>query len=73
MGEPFYKRYPFTINTDAKTIGFYFQKDEDKKSNNTKGIIDNKNKIINEDDNKIKNILIRIAEVIIGIGMLFGA
>jgi hypothetical protein len=73
LGEPFYKRYPFTINTDAKTIGFYFQKEEDKKSNNTKGIIDNKTKIINEDDKKIKNILIRIAEVIIGIGMLFGA
>ena len=77
LGEPFYKKYPFTINLDAKTIGFYLdKKDIYKKINDTKSEIkkDNtgENKIIMKDNNsKVKSILIKIAEVIIVILLIF--
>ena len=39
LGEPFYKKYPFSVNLDAKTIGFYLYKEEKNKIiNNTKNI-----------------------------------
>ena len=51
LGEPFYKKYPFTINYDAKTIGFYLEKEtnliiNERKSINNETKIKNKNKII---------------------------
>ena len=67
LGEPFYRKYPFTINLDAKTIGFYLdKKDINKKLNNTKDIINNNNDKIKE-ESKVKTILIRIGEILIGI------
>ena len=76
LGEPFYKKYPFTINYDAKTIGFYIQREGDIIINNTKSVIDNKNNINGEkesNNSKMKNIVIKIVEIIVGIGLLFGA
>ena len=67
LGEPFYRKYPFTINLDAKTIGFYLdKKDIYKKLNNTKDIISNNDDKIKE-ESKVKNILIIIGEILIGI------
>ena len=66
LGGPFYKKYPFTIDLDAKTIGFYLnKKDVNKKINDSENIKnkDNnrgKNKITNDNNSKIKTILIRI-------------
>ena len=66
LGEPFYKKYPFTINLDAKTLGFYLDKKIIKaKVNNTTGLIDNKP----NNNSKLKNILIRIGEICFGIGL----
>ena len=53
FGEPFYKKYTFSMNFDAKTIGFYIQKDknyiESKDSNNNDRINKkNKEKKIND-------------------------
>ena len=75
LGEPFYKKYPFTINLDAKTIGFYLDKKNIyKKTNNTKNIIiDNKGKeniIIEDNNSKIKNILIKVAEILAAVGLI---
>jgi hypothetical protein len=48
LGEPFYRKYPFSMNLDAKTIGFYLNEGANgKKSNSTK---DNNNKIKSTDD-----------------------
>ena len=67
LGEPFYRRYPFTVNLDAKTLGFYLDKKIIKpKVNNTTGLIDNKP----NNNSKLKNILIRIGEICFGIGLI---
>ena len=74
LGEPFYKKYPFTIDFDAKTIGFYSK--ETIYKNETKiEIVDNKdkNKVINDNNSKVKNILIKIGEILVIIGLLIGA
>ena len=69
LGEPFYKKYPFTIDLDAKTIGFYLnKKDIYQKINDTKGIINND--IKKDNNSKIKSILIKITEVLLGIGLI---
>ena len=77
LGQPFYKKYPFTINLDAKTIGFYLdKKDIQKKINDTKNNVDKNNKkgndkIIMKDNNtKIKSILIKIVEILAVIGFI---
>ena len=72
LGEPFYKRYPFTINLDAKTIGFYLDKKIiiEPKLNETNDIIDDVNKSDNNKNSNLKNILIRIGEICIGIGLI---
>ena len=81
LGEPFYKKYPFTIDLDAKTIGFYFNKKDAYQKVNKENIIidDNKNnkndnntinKEKNENDSKIKDILIKFLEICLGIGLL---
>ena len=68
LGEPFYKKYPFTVNLDAKTIGFYLDKKNiNTELNVTKGIIKKNNNGFSNDNSKIKNILIRIGEILIGI------
>ena len=69
LGEPFYKRYPFTINLDAKTIGFYLDKKEiNKKNNITKGIISDNH---SSNNSKMKIIVIRIGEILIVLGLIF--
>ena len=74
FGEPFYKKYTFSINNDAKTIGFYI--DEEKKANriNEKNDI-NKNDTNNNDEKKIgtkKNKFIKyIIEIIFVVIILF--
>ena len=35
LGEPFFKKYPFAIDPDAKTIGFYIGKEKNNKINET--------------------------------------
>ena len=82
LGEPFYKKYPFTINFDAKTIGFYSEinsaiiinKTKNEKNidvNNTKeNNIKNEN---NSNNSKAKSILIKIVEIIAVIGFIIGA
>ena len=66
----FYKKYPFTINLDDKTIGFYLdKKDIFNKKNDIKNFTNNKDKniIMNENNSKLKNVLIRITEILLGI------
>ena len=82
LGEPFYKKYPFTINFDAKTIGFYSEinsaviinKTKNEKNidvNNTKeNNIKNEN---NSNNSKAKSILIKIVEIIAVIGFIIGS
>ena len=57
LGEPFYKKFTFSINLDAKTIGFYLDNEVNgKKVNNTKN--NNKmngTKISNDDKDMNKN------------------
>ena len=76
LGEPFYKKYPFTIDFDAKTIGFYlnnediYNKVKDTKNTINKDNNNDKNIIMEDNNSKIKNILIKIAEILFGIGLL---
>ena len=49
LGEPFYKKYTFSINLDAKTIGFYIDKEI---NNNNKNNINNTNTNIIDEKNK---------------------
>jgi len=80
LGEPFYKKYTFSINLDAKTIGFYSEKEiNGKKVNNTK----NNNKInstkdddddvdknnLNNSNKSMNKILKYFIEIIIVIGI----
>ena len=79
LGEPFYKKYPFTIDFDANTLGFYLNKNDKKENketinsdedeNNIKENIDNNNNDISN-NSKIKKIFIKIGEIIIGIILL---
>ena len=85
LGEPFYKKYPFSVNLDAKTIGFYSEKEANsKKVNNTKKnnnkindteILDdndeNKNNINNNNNKSMNKILKYFIEIIIVIGIAF--
>ena len=76
LGQPFYKKYPFTINLDASTIGFYlYNNTENDENNNSKnGIIDTQEKDKNLKNNiKIKDIIIKIGEIFVVILLLFGA
>ena len=76
LGEPFYKKYTFSINVDEKTIGFYLYK---KKSNNEidkTNIVDKKNDTNNnfeemQNNKNINKILKIIIEIIIIIILLF--
>ena len=50
LGEPFFKKYPFTIDYDAKSIGFYLDKKDNEDKNNN-----NKNESINSIGDDIDN------------------
>ena len=83
LGGPFFKKYPFTINFDAKTIGFYLDKIEDINNNDndigdlnkTKNdIIDTQEKDKNlKNKSKIKDIFVKIGQFLIVIVLLFVA
>lgn len=61
LGEPFYKKYTFSFNLDAKIVGFYNKILTEEKNNQ----IEEKNKVIQENNNKtIMIILISIFGVI---------
>ena len=64
LGQPFFKKYPFSVNYDSKTLGFYFKKDEK--------IIKNKIQIM-ENNEKIKKIIKYIGIIIISFGALYFA
>ena len=62
LGQPFFKKYPFSIDYDSKTIGFYFRKEEKY----------SKNKIqIGENNKRIKNVIKIITIIILSIYALF--
>ena len=65
LGEPFYKKYTFSINKDAKTIGFYIGKEN---NNNNTIVDDNKKK---EKNTKIYKIILYIVLIIVIIILLF--
>ena len=81
LGHPFYRKYIFSINLDAKTIGFYDKKVNVKKVNKTKNNNKiNSTKILNDDDddenknntndNKSMNKILKyFIEIIIAIGI----
>jgi len=65
LGEPFYKKYSFSINFDAKTFGFYVEKDKNiiiKDKNNN---IDKENINIEVDKKEMNKIIRFIIEIII--------
>jgi len=76
LGEPFYRKYTFSMNLDSRTIGFYFEKEgndnqvnsikNDSKIDNAK-ILDDENR----HNNKGNNILKYFIEIIIVIGIAF--
>ena len=68
LGEPFYKKFTFSINLDAKTIGFYsdneligkkVNKTKNKEINNTKILDDDINKNSINDNNKSMNKILK--------------
>ena len=73
LGEPFYRKYTFSMNLDSRTIGFYFEQEEkDKKVNNLKNNSKLDNKKILDDMNKHNNNIIKyFIEIIIAIGIGF--
>ena len=81
LGEPFYKKYPFTINYDAKTIGFYSDIIINIKNitNNTKNEeiinvnITKENYINNENKSQTTTIVIKLLEIIAVFGFIIGA
>ena len=73
LGEPFYKKYPFSVNLDSKTIGFYVDKIHNYKNINNINKTQDVNKT-NVDYNfkgKINNVVKYIIEIIVGIMLLF--
>ena len=64
LGQPFFKKYPFSVNYDSKTLGFYFKKDEK--------ILKNKIQMM-ENNEKIKKIIKYIGIIIISFGALYFA
>ena len=67
LGEPFYKKFTFTMNPDSKTIGFYVGKGKSKEINETIN-----SDSLNENNNALKIILI-IGGIFLGLGLLFMA
>ena len=82
LGEPFYKKYPFTINYDAKTIGFYsdiiinIKNNNTNNSNNEENInvnITKENNINNENKSQMTMVVIKFLEIIAVLGFIIGA
>jgi len=81
LGEPFYKKYAFSVNLDSKTFGFYLGKEVNNKKVNKRNNKNNINstKILDDDDDMNKNntndnksmnkILKCFLEIIIGSGI----
>ena len=70
LGEPFYKKYTFSINLEAKTVGFYIPKEKTNNNNNlNKTNDDNDIKKSNYNYN-YKKIIKYIIEIIIGFSLL---
>lgn len=70
LGEPFYKKYSFSVNLDSKTIGFYVDKVQIYKSINKTQNVDNTN-MDNNYKGKMNNAVKYIIEVIAGIILLY--
>ena len=68
LGQPFIKKYPFSINYDSKTIGFYFQKEENDFLNNTKNTIKE-----TENNNRLVNVIKYIGVILISFIALYFA
>ena len=79
LGEPFYRKYTFSIDLDSRTIGFYLEQEgnfrqiNNIKSNNKidKKNLDNMNKNNNNKNNMNNNILKYLKEIIIIIVIAF--
>ena len=70
LGEPFYKKYTFTINKDAKTIGFYIGKEKNQTQNDT--IINDKNENNKKDKSgRLYKIIKYLIEIIVITILLF--
>ena len=78
LGQTFYKRYTYTINTDARIIGFYNPNlpideddliDDEKKTNNTK--IEQNNK--EENSNNVKRIIFIVLLIVVIVVLLIFA
>ena len=80
LGEPFYKKYAFSVNLDAKTFGFYLGKEVNGKKvnkrknknniNSTKFLDDDDMNKNNTNDNKSMNKILKFfLEIIIGTGI----
>ena len=68
LGEPFYSKYTFSINMDAKTIGFYLNKEANNSKNNSKinSTDDNDDMNKNDTNNKSMNKILKYSiEIII--------
>jgi len=72
LGEPFYKKYFFSVNLDSKTIGFYIDKIHNYKNINKTQNTDKTN-MDYYFKGKINNIVKYIIEIIVGIILLFMA
>ena len=79
LGEPFYRKYTFSIDLDSRTIGFYLEQEgnyrqiNNIKSNNKidKKNLDNMNKNNNNKNSMNNNILKYLIEIIIIIVIAF--
>ena len=70
LGEPFYKKYSFSVNLDSKTIGFYVDKIHNYKNINKTQNMDKSNMDYNF-KGKMNNVIKYIIEIIAGIILLF--
>ena len=70
LGEPFYKKYSFSVNLDSKTIGFYVDKIHNYNNINKTQNVDKSNMDYNF-KGKMNNVIKYIIEIIAGIILLF--
>ena len=62
LGQPFFRKYPFSINYDSKTLGFYFKKENKITKNKFQKM---------ENNERIKNIIKYIAIIIFSLAALY--
>ena len=65
LGEPFYKKYAFTINVDTKTIGFYVEKNKNIIINDKNNNINKENKNTLKEKKEMNKIIRFIIEIIV--------